>query len=67
MDIEMGWVVDVTNVLDPFDFKVFIFQKNIQAQIVKVIKLCFCFLIVYGSHQVHNMLALMFDPRFKSS
>jgi hypothetical protein len=67
MDIEMGRVVDVTNVLDPFDYKVFIFQKHMQAQIVKVIKLYFCFLIVYGSHQVHNMLALMFDPRFKSS
>ncbi len=30
----MGRVVDVTNVLDPFDSEVFIFQKNMQAQIV---------------------------------
>jgi len=66
MDIEMGWVVDVTNVLDPFDSKVFIFQKTMQVQIVKVIELWLCFLIAYDSHQVHNMLAFMFDPRFKS-
>ncbi len=62
----MGWVVDVTNVLDPFDSKVFIFQKNMQAQIVKVIKFYIYFLIAYDSHQVHNMFALMFDPHFKS-
>ncbi len=37
-----------------------------QAQIVKVIKLCLCFLIAYYSLQVHNMFALMFDPCFKS-
>ncbi len=62
----MGRVVDLTNVLDQFDVKVFIFQKNMQAQIDKVIKLCLYFLIAYESHQVHNMFALMFDPCFKS-
>ncbi len=62
----MGHVVDVINVLDPFDYKVFLFQNNMRAQIFKVIKPCLCFLIVYDPHQVHNMLALMFHPRFKS-
>jgi hypothetical protein len=28
MEIEMGQVVDVTNVLNPFDFEVFLFQKK---------------------------------------
>jgi hypothetical protein len=27
MEVEMGWVVDVTNVLNPFDFEVFLFLK----------------------------------------
>ncbi len=61
----MGWVVDVVDVLDPFDFEMLLFQKNMGAQVIKVIKPSFCFLIVYDPHQIHNMFALMFDPRFK--
>jgi hypothetical protein len=33
MEAKMGQVVDVINVLDPFDYKVFLFQNNMQAQI----------------------------------
>jgi hypothetical protein len=65
MEVKMGWVVDVGDVLDPFDFEVFLFQKNMKVQIIKVIKPSFCFLIAYDLHQVHNMFALMLDPRFK--
>jgi len=34
-------------------------------EVVKVIKPFLQFLQAYDSQQVHNMLALMFDPRFK--
>ncbi len=37
-----------------------------RAEIVKVIKPFLQFLQAYDSKQVHNMLALMLDPRFKS-
>jgi hypothetical protein len=29
MQIKVGWVVDVTNVLDRFDHEVFLFQKHV--------------------------------------
>ncbi len=61
----MGQVVDVINILDPFDSKVVLFQNNMRAQIFKVIKPYLCFLITYDPHQVHTILAIMFDPRFK--
>jgi len=65
MEAKMGQVVDVTNVLNPFDFKVFLFKKN-GVSVVKVIKTCLCFLILYDLYQFHNMFAFMFDPCFKS-
>jgi hypothetical protein len=65
MEAKMGWVVDVVDVLDPFDFEMFLFQKHMGAQVTKVIKPSFCFLIAYDAHQVHNMFALMLDPCFK--
>jgi hypothetical protein len=54
------------DVLDAFDVELIIFQNNMQAKVVKVIKLFLQFLQAYDSHRVHNMFALMFDPRFKS-
>jgi hypothetical protein len=54
------------DVLDAFDVELIIFQNNMCAKVVKVIKPLLQFLQAYDSHQVHNMLALMFDPRFKS-
>jgi hypothetical protein len=65
MEAKMGWVVDVVDVFDPFDFEMLLFQKNMVAQVIKVIKPSFCFLIAYDPHQICNMLALMLDPRFK--
>jgi hypothetical protein len=35
-------------------------------EVVKVIKYFLLFLQAYDLHQVHNMLVLMLDPRFKS-
>ncbi len=54
------------DVLDAFDVELIIFQNNMRAKVVKVMKLFLQFLHAYDSHQVHNMLALMFDHRFKS-
>jgi hypothetical protein len=55
-----------TNVLDAFDVEVFIFQSNLQIEVVKVIKPFLQFLKVYDQHQVHNMLVIMLDACFKS-
>jgi hypothetical protein len=52
--------------LDAFDVELIIFHNNMRAEIVKVIKPFLQFLQAYDSKQVHNMLALMLDPRFKS-
>ncbi len=61
----MGQVVDVVDVIDPFDFEMLLFQKNMGAQVIKVMKPSLCSLIAYDPHQVHNMFALMLDPHFK--
>jgi hypothetical protein len=66
LEVEVGQATDVFDVLDAFDVELIIFQNNMQAKVVKVIKPFLQFLQTYDSHQVHNMFALMFNPRFKS-
>jgi hypothetical protein len=66
MEADMGWVVDVTNVVNPFDFEVLLFKKTMWGQVVNVIKPCLYFLIACDLHQVYNMLIVMLDPCFKS-
>jgi hypothetical protein len=59
LEVEMG------HVFDAFDVEVFIFQNIMWVEGVKVVKPFLQFLKVYDLHQVHNMLAIMFDPCFK--
>jgi hypothetical protein len=66
LEVEVGQATDVFDVLDAFDAELIIFQNNMRAKVVKVIKPFLQFLQTYDSHQVHNMFALMFNPRFKS-
>jgi hypothetical protein len=46
-EVEVGQVIDVFDALDAFDVNLIIFQNNMQAEIVKVIK---PFLQAYDSH-----------------
>jgi len=47
LETKMG---KTTNVLDAFDVEVFIFQNNLQVEVVKVIKPFLQFLKVYNQH-----------------
>jgi hypothetical protein len=47
LETKMG---KATNVLDAFDVEVFIFQSNLQVEVVKVIKPFLQFLKVYDQH-----------------
>jgi len=66
LEVEVGHVVDVFNVLDAFDAKLIIFWNNMWTKVVKVIKPFLQFLQTYDAQQVHNMFTLILDPRFKS-
>jgi len=47
-------------------FELGTFAKNIKKEIFGVIEFFLCFLIRYDEKRVHNMLALMLNPRFKN-
>jgi hypothetical protein len=64
LEIKVGHATNVFHALDAFDVKLIIFQNNMRVEVVKVIKLFLQFLQAYDSHQVHNMVILMLDPRF---
>jgi len=66
LEIKVGQATNVFDVSNVINVKLIIFQNNMHAKVVKVIKPFLQFLQAYDSHQVHNMLALMLDPRFKS-
>jgi hypothetical protein len=65
LELEVGQIIDVFDALDAFDVELIIFQNNMQVEVVKVIKPFLKFLQAYDSHQVHNMITLKLDPRFK--
>jgi hypothetical protein len=66
LEAKIGHATNVFYVLDPFDVEIFIFQNNMRAKVVKAIKPFLQYLEAYDSHQMHNMLVLMLDFRFKS-
>ncbi len=51
---------------DQFDMKFHSLNRNMQHEVVKVIKPFLEFLKAFDSQQVCNMFALMMDPHFKS-
>jgi hypothetical protein len=50
LEVEVGQVIDVFDALDAFDVKLIIFQNNMWAKVVKVIKPFLQFLQAYDSH-----------------
>jgi len=52
--------------LDQFDLDLISFQRKMQKEVVKVLKPFLQFLNLFYVDQVHNMLAIMLDPQFKS-
>jgi hypothetical protein len=66
LDVEVGQATDFFDALDAFDAELITFQNDMRIEFVKVIKHFLLFSQAYDLHQVHNMFALMLDPRFKS-
>ncbi len=50
LEVEVGQVIDVFDVLDAFHVELFIFQDNIQVEVIKVIKPFLQFLQAYDSN-----------------
>jgi hypothetical protein len=57
---------DKSEILNEFDSKLLTLQKNMQHEVIKVIRPLFLFLKTFDPHSVHNMFAIMLDPCFKS-
>jgi hypothetical protein len=51
---------------NPFEVKIFLLQKNMWLEVIKVIKLFLEFLRSFDVGQAHKMVAIMLDPRFKA-
>jgi hypothetical protein len=52
-------------IFDPFDFKVLLLQKNIQLEVIKVIKPFLELMKLFDAQQAYNMVAIMLDLYFK--
>ncbi len=48
------------------DIELGIFAKNMKEEVIGVINSFLSFLTIHDEKIIHNMLALMLDPRFKS-
>ncbi len=66
MEFQPNPFVDGNETCDQFDVEFHILNKNIFQEVLKVIKPILQFLIVFDSFRVHNVLALMLDPCYKS-
>jgi hypothetical protein len=58
--------LDGSETFDLFDVELHTLNKNMQHEVVKVLKPFLEFIKAFDSCQTHNMLTLMLDPRFKS-
>jgi hypothetical protein len=58
--------LDGSETFDLFDVELHTMKKNMWHEVVKVLKPFLEFLKASNFYQVHNMLALMLDPCFKS-
>jgi hypothetical protein len=62
---KMFQILAGTKAINPFDSKLFLFQKNMWKEIVKILQPFLQFLFVFYSNQVHSMLVIMLDLQFK--
>jgi len=66
MEAKVVGLGDGFQILDKFDLELLTLQKNMRQEIIKVIRPFLFFLKIFDPHNVHNMLAIMLDLRFKS-
>ncbi len=66
MESQLDPLVDGSETCDQFDVELQMLSKNMRQEVVKVMKPFLQFLRAFDSFQVHNMLALMLDPHYKS-
>jgi hypothetical protein len=57
---------DGFKILDEFHLELLIIRKNMWQEIIKVIKQFLLCLKIFDPQNVHNMIAIMLDPCFKS-
>ncbi len=53
-------------IFDSFENEIFVLHRNMRLEVIKVIKPFLQFLRTFDGGQVHNMMAIMLDPHFKS-
>jgi hypothetical protein len=66
MEFQPNPSIDGSETCDQFDVEFHMLNKNMWQEVVKVTRPFLQFLKVFDSCHVHNMLALMLDPRYKS-
>jgi hypothetical protein len=66
MEFQLDPFVDGNETCDQFNVEFEILNKTMWQEVMKVIKTILQFLKTFDSCQVHNMLALMVDPHYKS-
>ncbi len=66
MKFQLDPFVDGSETYDQFDVEFQILNKNMWQKVMKVIRPILQFLRTFDSCQVHNMLALMVEPYYKS-
>ncbi len=66
MEAKVVGLGDGFEILAEFDLELLTLQKNVRQEIIKVIRPYLFFFNIFDPHNVHNMLAIMLDPHFKS-
>jgi hypothetical protein len=51
---------------DLFEVEIYLLHKNMRLEVIKLIKPLLEFLRSFDVRQVHNMMVIMLDPRFKA-
>jgi hypothetical protein len=50
----------------PFEAEILLLHRNMQLEVIKVIKPFLDFLRSFDAHQLHNMMVIMLDTHFKA-
>ncbi len=66
MEFQLDPFADGNETCDQFDVELQILSKTMWQEVMKVIRPILQFLKTFDSCEVHNMLALMVDPHYKS-
>jgi hypothetical protein len=68
MDMEAALLqlLNGLEVFNLFEAKIFFLHKNMQMEVIKLIKILLEFLGSFDAQHAHNMMAIMLDPHFKA-